>query len=611
MVATLSDPWVIAFVLVVATFAAFAPVLSNEFVDYDDTVYVTKNPMVQEGLTWAGVRWAFTTGHAGNWHPITWLSHMLDCELYGLSPRGHHLTSLILHAANALLLFQLLRRTTGAALRSALVAALFALHPTRVESVAWIAERKDLLGAFFWLAAMLAYVRRAGAEDRSPTRSVAVIVLFALGLLSKPMVVTLPVTLLVLDHWPLARTRARSLAALAWEKAPLFALAGAAGIVTLVVQSRSGAVASVETLGMGERLANAVVSYATYLRQLVWPAPLAVFYPYAQAARSLAPVLGLTALLAALTFAAHRMRSRAPYVWSGWIWFLVTLAPVIGIIQAGEQAHADRYTYIPYIGLFVIFVWGLSASVASVSARVSRALGPPAGAAALAALAALGLATHAQARLWRTSETLFEHALRVTRDNDLAHNNLGHVMNERGRYAEAVPHFREALRIRSEYPHAHTNLVRALFMLSEFDSAAAELNRWLADHPADAAALSNLALVRAWQGDRAEAARLYNAAVASDSGNVGARRGLGALLMAAGDAAGAIPHLEKAIALDDTDAETRGHLGDALFLRGEYGAAIEHYREALRLRPDFTSIAAKLERARAEQARRAGLSEAR
>ena len=321
-----------------------------------------------------------------------------------------------------------------------------------------------------------------------------------------------------------------------------------------------------------------------------------------------------TALLAALTFAAYRMRSRTPYAWSGWIWFLVTLAPVIGIIQAGEQAHADRYTYMPYIGLFAIVVWGLSASVTSVVPRAShaaRALGLPAAAAALAALAALGLATHAQARLWRTSETLFEHALRVTRDNDLAHNNLGHVLNERGQYAEAVPHFREALRIRSDYPHAHTNLVRALFMLSEFDSAAAELNRWLADHPADAAALSNLALVRAWQGDRAEAARLYNAALATDSGNVGARRGLGALLVASGDAAGAIPHLEKAIALDDTDAETRAHLGDALFLRGEFGAAIEQYREALRMRPDLTGVSAKLERARAEQALRAGLSGAR
>jgi tetratricopeptide (TPR) repeat protein len=542
---------------------------------------------------------------------------MLDCQLHGLSPRGHHLTSLILHAANAILLFLVLRSATEAVWRSALVAALFALHPTRVESVAWVAERKDVLSAFFWLAALLAYTRaaRSGA-GRAPAHAPLVVIFFVLGLLSKPMVVTLPLTLLLFDYWPLARTRAHSLAALVREKWLLFALAAIAGVATLIVQSRSGAVASIETLGLGERSANAVVSYATYLRQLVWPAPLAVFYPYVHATRAFA-ALGAALLLLMLTLAAYRMRTRAPFVWSGWLWFLITLVPVIGIIQAGEQAHADRYTYVPYIGLFAIVAWGVSAFVefvaprASLAAGTPRALGAATAAAALVALSALGAATHAQARRWRTSETLFEHALRVTRENDVAHNNLGHALNDRGRYAEAVPHLREALRIRPDYPHAHTNLVRALFMLSEYDAAIAELDRWLAAHPDDATALSNLGLVRAWQGDRAEAVRVYHAAIAIDSTNVGARRGLGAVLVTGGDAAAAVTHLETAVRLDDTDAETRENLGDALFLLGDYDGAMEQYRNALRLRPNHAPFAAKLERARAEEARRAGLSQAR
>lgn len=591
----------IAAALVAAVFASFSPVLRNGFVDYDDTIYVTRNAAVRDGLSFAGARWAFSTTHAGNWHPATWLSHMLDAQLFGLVPRGHHATSLFLHAANTVLLFALLRTMTRALWRSALVAALFALHPTRVESVAWVAERKDVLSTFFWFASTCAYVAytRAPRGAAARGRFALAAALLGLGLLSKPMLVTLPITLLVLDYWPLRRVNGeRPLRALALEKAPLFALAAVSAVVTFVVQRGAHAVGTLETYAPPARVANALVATATYLRQAVWPAELAVFYPYSRESLGAAPVATAAILVATISVVAYRARASHPAFAAGWCWFVVTLLPVIGLVQVGEQARADRYTYVPYVGLFVAAVW----EVARVAQSGTRARA--AAVAATCAVAAFGVATAAQARHWRTSETLFTHALRVTKENSLAHNNLGHALNESGRFTEAVPHFQEALRIRPDYAHAHTNLVRALCMTNRLDEAARELSRWLDGRPGDAMAIANLAGVRLQQGDFDEAVRLFTDAATREPENAATQRGLGLAYLAKRNTAAALAPLAASARLDPANAETHNNLGYALFLEGDATRAVEHYREALRLRPDYEIARNNLEQALAAKAPR-------
>ncbi|MFN0152265.1 MAG: tetratricopeptide repeat protein [bacterium] len=591
----------IAAALVAAVIAAFSPVLRNGFVDYDDTIYVTRNAAVRDGLSFAGARWAFSTTHAGNWHPATWLSHMLDAQLFGLAPRGHHLTSVVLHAANAVLLFLILQGITRACWRSALVAALFALHPTRVESVAWVAERKDVLSTFFWFASIYAYVAytRAPRGGAAGGRYALAAALFALGLLSKPMLVTLPLTLLVLDYWPLGRMNGeRPLRVLALEKAPLFALAAVSAVVTFVVQRGAHAVGTLETYGPLTRVANALVATATYLRQVVWPGDLAVFYPYSRESLGVAPVAAAAILIVSISFLAYRARASHPAFAAGWCWFVVTLLPVIGLVQVGEQSRADRYTYVPYVGLFVAAVWEL----ARVAASGTRARA--AGVAAICAVAAFGAATNVQARHWRTSETLFTHALRVTKENSLAHNNLGHALNESGRFTEAVPHFQEALRIRPDYAHAHTNLVRALCMANRLDDAARELSRWLDGRPDDAVAIANLAGVRLQQGDFDGAVRLFTDAAAREPENAATQRGLGLAHLAKRNYSAAIAPLAASVRLDPANAETQNNLGYALFRAGDATRAVEHYREALRLRPDYEIARNNLEQALAATAPR-------
>ncbi len=512
-----------ALLLAGATLAAFAPVLSAEFVIYDDERYVLRNPHVQEGFTAGALRWALSAGYASNWHPLTWMSHMLDWRLYGPSPAGHHLTSLLLHMASAVALFLLLDRMTGAPGRSAFAAALFALHPLHVESVAWVAERKDVLSTLIWILTAWAYVgwtRRIGIA-----RYLLVAALLALGLTAKPMLVTLPLTLLILDFWPLGRwgTGAGRAARLLAEKVPLLALSAASAAVTVAVQAASPAVGSMQEFPLGVRVGNALVSCAGYLGKAVWPAGLAVFYPHPGSSLPLWKPVGAALLLAAVTALVVALRRSRPYLLAGWLWYLVTLLPVIGLVQVGEQAMADRYTYVPLIGPFVAVAWGIPDAVRAVlaatrrdpskSAPRERALRWALPAAAVAVLLALAFLTRAQAATWKNSVTLFEHALRVTRGNHLAHLDLGAALSREGRSDEALAHYKEAVRIKPDNAMAQYDLGAALAARDRDAEATEHYVRALALDPGYAAAHNNLGILLAKQGRIDEAARHYAEAV--------------------------------------------------------------------------------------------------
>lgn len=449
--------------LALLTLAAYLPVLANGFIRFDDPLYVTRNAWVKAGLTWDGFVWALTANVASNWHPLTLLSHMLDCELFGMDPLGHHLTSLLLHTASAVLLFEALRRMTGSVWRSAAVAALFALHPTHVESVAWVAERKDVLSGFFWMLTLLAWERYV--REPSPKRYAAVALFLAAGLLSKPMVVTLPFVLLLLDVWPLRR-------GIPWkirvkEKLPLFALVAASCLVTVIAQS--GAIGMASRFPMKLRLANAVLSYVAYLGKTLLPTKLAVFYPM-PAEFPAWKVAGAALLLAALTVLAFKA---GRYAAVGWLWFLGTLVPVIGIVQVGGQSMADRYTYIPTIGLFLIAAWGWPRRAGWVLAPV---------------LLALAIGTRLQIRHWEDSETLFRHAAAVTERNFIAHLNLAQIHAERDDYGDrgrALEHFRITLSIRPTMWQAQASLGNALRRWGRPDKALPHLRNAVRLRPKD------------------------------------------------------------------------------------------------------------------------------
>ncbi len=544
----------IAGALVALIAVAYAGVGGHAYVNLDDDVYVTRNPWVRNGLDWASVRWAFTTVHEAYWIPLTWLSLMLDCGLFGLHAGAHLLENVALHALDSVLLYALLVTTTGAVWRSAWVAALFALHPAHVESVAWVSQRKDVLSTLFWMLATLAYVR----YTRRPSvgRYVLVALLLALGLLAKPMLVTLPLTLLLLDLWPLDR-RARGLATLVLEKVPLFALSAAASAITLLTQGGAGAVRALASLPLGDRVANALVNYVLYLGKLVWPAPLAVFYPLHPADFAFAAAAAV--LLAGMSAFVLVTARRAPYLAFGWIWFLVTLLPVVGVVQVGGQQIADRYTYLPSIGIFVMAAWGVHDLLGT-----RRAATAIAGAGTIAA--ALLLTRH-QVPRWQDSITLFSHAIAVTDGNFLAQNNLGEALAEAGRADEAASHYLEAARL----------------------------------HPGYAPALNNVGLVLANQGRYAEAERQFRAALARNPRSAVTESNLATTRARLGDYADAIAHYERALALDPTNGITHASLADSLAIGGRLDEAIAHYAEAVRLsldpRPARAALARTLRRA--------------
>jgi hypothetical protein len=486
--------------LVVATLAAYAPLRGAGFVNYDDPQYLTANPIVQRGLTLDGAGWAFRTDEMSIWHPLTWLSHMTVVSLGGLDPRWHHLANLALHATNAVVLLLIFARATGEVWPSALVAFLFAVHPLHVESVAWVAERKDVLSTLFGLVAIAAYVRCV-TRGRAP--GVAVALLFACSLMAKPALVTLPFLLLLLDRWPLGRVPARgelTTRALLVEKLPLAVLALAASVVAVATQARESTT-SLARLPVGDRLAHALVSFVVYLRLVVWPTGLAVFHPYPHVVDR-AAAAGAAVLLIAITAGAFAARRSAPYVLVGWLWFLVSLLPVIGVVQIGLQAYADRYTYVPLIGLAITLAFGLAAAVRAVP-RLRSALV----AATVVAVAVCMVATWRQAGYWHDDISLYRRALAVTSDNFLAHNNLGLALMARGGAAhpgaertEARAHFEEAIALRPAYPEAHNNLGGVLYLDGRTADAIAQFTEALRLRPEFTEARDNLRLAEGVKG---------------------------------------------------------------------------------------------------------------
>ena len=501
--------WVIVVGLVALVAAVYGQVAGFGFVNFDDPRYLGQNQVVQAGLTWGGLRWAFDGIHVANWHPLTWLVHMLVVECFGMSPGAHHLVNVAFHAANAVLLFLVLRAATGHLWRAAFVAALFAVHPLHVESVAWVSELKDVLSTFFWLlatGAWVAWVRRPG-----PARMALVALAMALGLLCKPMLVTLPLALVIFDLWPLGRlggaapTPAR-LWPLLREKWLLFGLSAASSVITVVAQRQGGAISDTAAIPLGARLGNAVLSYALYLQKTAWPAGLAAVYPHpalTPAGLSWAAVLASAVVLILLTVLALRALARHPSLAAGWAWFLVTLLPVIGLLQVGLQGMADRYTYVPHLGLFAGVVWAV-ADLAE--ARAWRR-------ATLAAVAALPLVVSTalaarQASTWKDSFTLFEHALAVTEENGLAWRNLGTAWVDARRPDLAIPALRESLRLLPSDARTWLNLAIAHMTAGQVAEAADCFERALSMSPRDPFIWFNLGIARAMQGDPESLARV-------------------------------------------------------------------------------------------------------
>ena len=537
-------------ILAAATLIAYEQVRLNDFVNYDDTAYVTENREVLRGMEADSILWAFTASHAGNWHPMTWLSHMLDCQLFGTNASGHHLTSLLIHVANSMLLLWVLRRMTGALWPSAFVAFAFALHPIHVESVAWVAERKDVLSALFWMLTMAAYVRYT--RRRSVASYLLVSAAFALGLMAKPMLVTLPFVLLLIDYWPLGRSQTRcieegslptmpnakanrrrrrlpnarangqtppntiqgsSWLRLLMEKVPMAALAMASCIVTFIVQHKAGAVASRGIMPVVLRMANIPISYMHYILKLIWPTGLAVLYPHPEtmlfSAEAIVCFILLLLITALLIYLAVRHNFVAGII--GWLWYLGTLVPVIGLVQVGEQAMADRYTYIPSIGIFIIVAFA-AARLAGRSPALRVVL---AGAIVIIPLVWVA-ATRAQVLHWRDSIALCSRAIAVTKDNAVMHNNLANVLRDDGKVHEAIGHYQKALEIRPLYVRALSNLGAALNQQGKSAEAMEYHLKALKINPSDADTHCNMATALHLQGDLVESMKHYRLALQAD-----------------------------------------------------------------------------------------------
>ena len=546
--------------LVAVTWAIFGQTLAHDFVNFDDHVYVYENPIVIRGLSTEGIIGAFTHSHARNWHPLTTLSHMLDCQLYGLNAGGHHLTNVILHTISVLLLFLVLKQMTAAFWQSAFVTGLFTVHPLHVESVAWIAERKDVLSAVFFILTLAAYARYA--RTPSAPRYLLVALLFTFGLMSKPMLVTLPFVLLLLDYWPLGRigghkSEVRSrLPRLITEKIPLFALSAFSCIATLFAQRQGPS--AIDQLPFLWRLNNAFVSYVTYIWQMLWPARLAVFYPHPNDRLPLVEVIVAIAFLVGISLLVIYLRRTKPYLVTGWFWYLGMLVPVIGLFQVGEQAHADRYTYLPQIGLYIMVTWTVGDLLLESAPRAPRAL---VGVAAAIVMVSLGVRALGQTSYWKNSETLWNHTLAVTGENDVAHNNLGFVFLRGGELDKAISQFQAALDIRFRNTETHYSLGAALIQ-SNLGNVLARKQLWeeAIDHLQEAIRL---------RPDYADA--YYN---------------LGSVLFQQGRIDQAIAQWQKALAIRPRDVEAHRNVASALRKQGNVKEAISEYEQALNIVPE-------------------------
>ena len=563
--------------LALVTASVYWPVRHFEFTYFDDPLYVAENQHVQGGLTLRGLGWACATFQSANWHPLTWLSHMLDWQLWGNNAGAHHLVNVLFHIANTLLLFCILRRMTTAPWRSAFVAALFAVHPFHVESVAWVAERKDVLSTCFWMLTVWAYIRyveQLNAQHPSPLTHRPshrayyglTLLFFTLGLMSKPMVVTLPCVLLLLDYWPLGRTRwakpaaitsgpatgeaiETSLGQLLREKVPLFALAAASCVVTYWAQQSLGAVVSLERVPLGIRLANVLLSYVGYLGKAFWPMGLAYFYPVDKNP-SLAAVMIAGVGVAGVTAVVIRRARREPWLATGWFWYLGTLVPVIGLVQVGSQSMADRYTYVPLVGVFMMLCWSVPSKM--VQQRAQKTVATAVAAAVLVFYAGL---CRVQIGYWKNSETLLRHALQVTKDNWIAQNNLGLFLWRSGRVQEAIEHYEQALQLKPYYAEAHHNL--------------------------------GLALTQA--GKLPEAIQHFEQVVRIKPDSAEAHRRLGLALQQAGHLPEAVGQFEQTLRINPDSAETHNDLGNALLQAGKLKNATEQYQQALDTDPDFVA----------------------
>ena len=640
--------WWLAALLLLATIAIYWPATRGDFVNYDDDLHVTANAQVQKGLTWESVKWALLTPVNCIWHPVTVLSHMADCQLFGLNPWGHHLTSVLLHAVNTMLLFLFLWGLTGALWRSVLAAALFGWHPLHVESVAWVSERKDVLSGFFGLLSLIAYARYAqrrmqnaecrmqneAATDTQPaTRFTFHVSRFtfhtgifyllslcflALGLMSKPMLVTLPFVMLLLDYWPLRRMqnaecRMQNEAAtdtqpvsrftfhlpLLFEKIPFFFLVALASVVTFVVQRHTGALDAGESLPLGARAGNALISYGRYLGKLFWPAELAVVYPH-PGQWPLEKVLLAGAVILGISVLFWAARRRYPCLLMGWLWYCGTLVPVSQIIQTGSHAMADRYTYLPSLGVVILAVWGAyelmqgkaaggvereeRGSVGHALARSTPILLSVAGGVAVFACLAM---TRQQIGYWHDSEALFRHALDVTENNDGAHNGLGIALDQKGQMDGAIRQFEEAIRLKPRYSSAHCNLGIALNKNGQVDEAIREFREAIRLKPNQVGAHYGLGIVLDGKGQMDEAIRQLEEAIRLKPDYAEAHNELGIALGRKGQMDEAIRQFQEAVRLKLDYAEAQFNLGLALGLRGETAEAIRHFEAALKARPGY------------------------
>ena len=622
-------------VLAASTFAVYHQVYRYDFVDYDDFSYVTENHNVKAGLTLDGLIWAFTTGHAANWHPMTWVSHMLDCWIFGTEPGRHHLINVVFHAANTLLLFAVFKRMTAAVWQSAFVAAVFALHPLHVESVAWISERKDVLSTLFWLLTMTAYlhyVRRGGV-----IRYLLTLLSFAAGLMAKPMLVSLPFVLLLLDYWPLGRFKAHKTVTppnnrfanigaqwrvfyhLVLEKVPFLILAAVSSIITFIVQQRGGAIAKTEAIAVNLRIANALVSYLKYTAKMFWPARLAVLYPHPAGSVSAWQASAAALVLLGISILVIWLAKNHKYLPVGWLWYLGTLVPVIGLVQVGVQAMADRYTYVPLTGLFIIVAWGLPDMLAKW--RYKKAVFAVA---ASGVLLILAVCTLLQLRHWQNSTTLFEHTLNVTTNNHTIHNNyantlkqaekfdeaiyhfykslqirpnsptvynnLGNTLSQIGRTDEAIRHYLKALSLKPGFAQAHYNLAVALSKQAKTDEAISEFRRALQLEPDYAEAMSNLGFELAKKDKLDEAVRYYESAIKLDKNNAITHGRLGLALAKLNRIDEAIKQFQFVLTALPDDAEMHYNTGFLLQKQGKTDQAIEHYRTALEIDPNYTAF---------------------
>jgi Flp pilus assembly protein TadD len=599
------------------TLAIYLQVTGHQFISLDDDRYITDNPMVNRGLTLSRVAWAFTTFHQANWHPLTWISHMIDSQLFGMNAGGHLLVNALIHVANTFLLFWFLLRTTHARWPSALVAALFALHPLHVESVAWAAERKDTLSTFFGLLSLLAYARYAQARSMSWYAWTAIALV--LGLMAKPILVTWPFVMLLLDYWPLRRLQSaegkgqsepvsdqpahRSLGEggqsavrdVVLEKIPLFVISAASCVITLIAQSRGGAVRTFTDAPVTLRLSNALVSYANYVLLALWPNDLAVYYPFAPAGIPPWQIIGAGLLLIGITaFCVSQWKAR-PYLIVGWLWFVGTLIPVIGFVQVGGQTMADRYFYIPSIGLFIAIVFG-AANIAQ-TRRLPASFSVGMIAVVLLVFATL---TTAQIRRWRDSITLFQHTLAVTPPNLPIEYNLAHALGEQGRYDEAAAHFMNALQIKPDFFDGLLNMGVTRAQQGQTAEAVEYYQRAIAVEPNSAKAHAELGVALAKQ-NRTEAA-LDELSKASElaPNDADVHTNLGLVLARLGKVQEAIDELHQAVWFNPNSAEAHNNLGLVLLASGKARESIPEFEAALRLKPELKVATDNLHRAQAQ-----------